>query len=86
MVFKNYINYGRKIQYNEKSWNNTQYWASFQRKKEAPDSKLYQVRYFLCPYENWMQTIGIFAGTPSGMPANVPGFSYGLKTPCCGAR
>ena len=34
-----------KIQYNEKSWNNTPFRASFQHKKEVPDSKLHQVRY-----------------------------------------
>ena len=33
-----------KIQYNEKSWNNTPFWVSFQHKKEVPDSKVYQVR------------------------------------------
>ena len=34
-----------KIQYNEKSWNNTLFRASFQHKKEIPDLKLYQVWY-----------------------------------------
>ena len=36
-----------KIQYNEKSWNNTPFRAFFQHKKKIPDLKLYQVWYLL---------------------------------------
>ena len=37
--------YHRQIRYNEKSWNNPPFRASFQHKKEIPDLKLYQVWY-----------------------------------------